>query len=267
MNQSFDGTDLRSVIDYNSLLKIKQGLKSNLGEGVTIAIIDHPISSNIESNIAIQRPLGTLDPQRNFHANFIFGLIAGVRNIIGIANRVRVISLPIFDEDGGGLPNGIENALNFIKDSPGPMIINISDGFNSNFDSIINRFSGNKIIVASAGVNGELEKDPIRYPASLTSAISIGSIDSQSGQLHFNKKVNLLLPDFNFVSFNDVSGYRFNSGDSFATAIVSATIALMISSGSVGFDVPSIIRALQSNAVSAADPSSHLSLNLLNAPV
>jgi hypothetical protein len=263
LDQSFNGTSLSRIINYGQLLNIDQQLKSRGGTGVTIAIVDHPMGSYLQSNVAIQRPIASTDPKANFHANFIFGIIAGINNIIGISTNVKIISLPIFDELGRGLPNGIEKALEYIETSPDPMIVNISDSFHGNYDSNFSALSKNKIVVAAGGMNNDLTSTLI-YPARLPNAISVGAMDANfqpTGSL--DPKLNFILPNFNYVSFKDSGNYYADDGDSFAAAVITSVIALMISSGAVGYDQASIIGKLNSLSTSFPDNTGNVSFNLL----
>jgi len=263
LDDSLSGTSLNRVINYGQLLNIDQGFKRAGGRGVTIAVVDHPMSASLQSNVTIQRPIASGNPRRNFHANFIFGIIAGINNIIGISSQVKVISLPIFDEIGDGLTNGIENALKFIAGNPDPMIVNISAGFEDNFDAMFRNFSSNKIIVAAGGMNDELSNDKLIYPASLPAAIAVGAVEPATTSLRLNPKVDCMLPNFNFVSFKDSGGYFADKGDSFATAVISSVIALLISSGAVGYDRDAIISQLNSMSMPLSSNNTHASFNLL----
>lgn len=266
LKAALTGTALNFPLNYNYFLNQVPSMQNDLGLGVTIAIVDHPISADLKSNIPIDRPLGSNEPEANFHANFIFGLIAGSSDILGVASNVKIVSLPIYDELGFPFDNtGIENVLNFIKQSPEPMIVNISNSFENNFDEILNSFSDNKIIVSSAGVNAQLSGSQIRYPASYKNAIAVGALDVQSNTIQFNNKVNFVLPNFRYVSYNlGLGTYIADSGDSYATAIVSAIIALIIANGNISFNRDDVLKALNSNALSIANVSAFSSLNLLN---
>jgi subtilase family protein len=257
----FDGNTLNEPIDYNFLLNINGSIKQTKGTGITIAIIDHPISSAMRSTVPIQRPLNSKEPLTNFHADFIFGIIAGIDNIIGISNHAQVISLPIYDEHGFLLDGGIENALAFVRDNPAPMIVNISNGFDANFDSFFNSFSRNKIVVSCAGVNEELEANQIRYPARRVDAIAVGAVDSGFTSINFSDKIDFLLPNFNYTSFKTPIDFVSDSGDSYSTAVISSIMALLLSSGVTDFDLDNIKQSLSTVSLTLADVSALSSLN------
>ncbi len=266
INQSFDGNTLQRAIDYGSLINIGSEYKV-AGKEILVAIIDHPVSENIQPGIKIERPLMSVGQPASAHANFILGLIGGIQGVSGVARNVKFVSLPIYDEYGFPIDGGIENALNYVKNSDTPMIVNISNSFGTNYDPIINQFSANKVIVTCAGVNEELNSETSRYPASLSSVISVGAVDRGFPLGGIKRRVDVMLPNFNYVSFSGPGAYTTMKGDSFSTAIVSGVIAQILSSGHADFNLGSIRSRLKSVSLPASDPAAFSSLSLINNPL
>lgn len=262
INKSFDGNTLQRTISYSSLLNIGSEYKI-AGKEIVVAIIDHSISEGIQPGIRIERPLVSIGRPANAHANFILGLIGGIQGILGVAQNVKFVSLPIYDEYGFPIEGGIEKALNYVRNSDNPMIVNISNSFGTNYDAIIDQFSTNKIIVTCSGVNDELTSGAPRYPASRSDVISVGAIDRDFSITGLKRKVDVLLPNFSYVSFDGPGTYSMMKGDSFSTAIVSGVVAQIISSGHSDFNVASIKGSLNSVSLAASDPAAFSTLSLI----
>lgn len=262
LNACFDGQTLKSEINYGALLEIEDAVKMAAGQDVTIGILDHPMSTSIQFNNNVAAPFHVNDPLFNFHANFIAGIIAGTTGVIGIANKCRLVELPIYNARASSSGIDINAVLYFINSYDQPMIINISNKLDAQYNDAIRNFSANKIVVAAAGIDEQLCADVIRDPASLDNVIAVGAITKPLSSLpKISSKVDFVLPNFNFISYGKASNlFAQQRGDSFACAVVSGIIALLISSNKVGFDIVSIKNAL--NEISF--PSSVESLNSLN---
>jgi subtilisin family serine protease len=234
----FNGQKLTGKIDYNFLLNTNSEIKQTNGKGITVAIVDHPISKDkdLKFKNAIVRPIDVDHPASD-HATFIAGLIAGVSDISGIATDVTIVELPIRDENGFPQTDLIKKSIDFINSFNGPMIVNISQQLPNQFKDDITSIK-NKIIVASAGKDNELQNQELIFPALLPNVIAVGCISNDFLNLNstapFNNRLDFVLPDLNYASYsmndNKVSS---DSGDSFASAVVTGTIALLFSAGKI----------------------------------
>ncbi|MDH7464352.1 S8/S53 family peptidase [Chitinophagaceae bacterium 26-R-25] len=265
LNSCFDGQTLKSEINYGALLEMEDAVKLTSGQNVTIGILDHPMSTSIQFNNPVTAPFHVNDPLFNFHANFIAGIIAGTTGVIGFANKCRLVELPIYNARASSSGIDINAVLQFINRDDAPMIVNISNKLDAQFNDTIKNFRPNKIVVAAAGIDEQLCADTIRDPASLENVIAVGAITKPMSNLpKLNSKVDFVLPNFNFVSYSKASNlFAQERGDSFACAVVSGIIALLISSGKVGFDRASIKNALNEIAFPSSVESFN-SLNLIN---
>jgi subtilisin family serine protease len=265
LNSCFDGKTLKSEINYGALLELEDSVKIAGGQNVTIGILDHPMSISIPFNNKVAAPFHVNDPLFNFHANFIAGIIAGTNGVIGFANKCRLLELPIYNARASSSGIDIDAVLQFVNRDDQPMIINISNKLDAQFNDAIKDFKPNKIVVAAAGIDEQLCADVIRDPASLDNVIAIGAITKPLSSLpKLNSKVDFVLPNYNFVSYGKTSGlFAQQRGDSFACAVVSGIIALLISSDKVGFDIAAIKNALSEIAFPSSVESFN-SLNLIN---
>ncbi|MDI3322704.1 S8/S53 family peptidase [Pinibacter sp. MAH-24] len=265
LNSCFDGQTLKSEINYGALLEIEDAVKIAGGQNVTIGILDHPMSTSIQFNNPVSAPFHVNDPLFNFHGNFIAGIIAGTTGIIGFANKCRLVELPVFNARASSGGIDINAVLQFINRDDQPMIVNISNKLDAQYNDTIKNFRPNKIVVAAAGIDEQLSADIIRDPASLDNVIAVGAITKPLSNLpKLNSKVDFVLPNYNFVSYGKTSGlFAQQRGDSFACAVVSGIIALLISSNKVGFDRASIKNALNEIAFPSSVESFN-SLNLIN---
>lgn len=266
LNSAFDGEKLKSPINYSSFLEIGESVKSMAGKDVMIGILDHPISLSINSTNNIMRPFHIGEPLFNFHANFIAGLIGGSNGITGIANKCKLIELPIYNARANSSGIDIEAVLKFANDSADPMIINISNSLDSRYNDIIKNFKQNKIVVACAGIDNELASAKVRDPASQPNVITVGAINTPRGLLPaLNPKIDFVIPNYNYVSFGR-SNEQFakEQGDSFSCAVVTAVIALLISSGKTGYDINTIKNELKKISLPFSDAASFNTFNIIN---
>ncbi|MEI6946856.1 S8/S53 family peptidase [Paraflavisolibacter sp. H34] len=267
VDSKFDGTRLQSPINYNALLNIDNSIKARKGQGVTIAILDHPLSMSIDSTATIIRPFHTQDSLFNYHSNFIAGLIAGTKALTGVASNCKLLELPMFTAEALTDEANLEASLKFIHEQDEPMIINISLGLQSKYNAAIRNFPSNKIVVACAGIDYELTRPITRHPASLPNVITVGAINKRPGLLpSLDPKVDFVLPNFGFISYG-ASDMEFvkEQGDSYSCAVVSAVIALLISSGKAGYELTSIKNALAGISASWSNESAFNTFNLIKA--
>ena len=146
------------------------------------------------------------------------------------------------------------------------MIINISNSLDSRYNDIIKNFKQNKIVVACAGIDNELASAKVRDPASQPNVITVGAINTPRGLLPaLNPKIDFVIPNYNYVSFGR-SNEQFakEQGDSFSCAVVTAVIALLISSGKTGYDINTIKNELKKISLPFSDAASFNTFNIIN---
>jgi len=229
--QDINYPDLVSNLNFN-WLKTK-------GSGVTIALIDTGIIPNGDYYNQIKIEILSSSNTNLSHGNFIGGIISGKKSILGMANSGRLFSIK-YKSDGDPLPTLLENfilALTDVSKLDEPMILNISQGFNSQtlhdhfgdqqqqISTLIKQISSqkNKLIFCAADDNSAI--NDILFPASMDECISIGCIDEFSTDLVIKVKLNLLAPMVTYTSYNNSFDQIQNSGSSFSTALVSSLAA------------------------------------------
>jgi subtilisin family serine protease len=265
INERLDGSVLRSVIDYNLLLDVDTSIKQTKGKGITIGIMDHPISK-ISFKHPVLRPF-SIDHPFSTHATFIAGIIAGNSTVLGISPEVRLVELPIYDENGIPHKEFVKRSLEFVNSVPGPFILNVSQKIPSSFREQV--MGLNKIIVASAGMDDALlNNTDLLFPANLPSVISVGAISSDFHKANktalWNMSLDYVLPNFRYASFSvDENTIETAEGDSFATAVISALVALLFASGRINNDLSNLKEELTKVARSYADSSAFDFLNPL----
>jgi len=210
---------------------------------VTVAMIDTGIISNSDYYNEFRIEILSSNNENLSHGNFVGGIIAGKKSIIGLANSGKLFSIK-YKSDGDPLPVLLENlaqALTDILNIDEPLIINISQGFNSQvlddrFKDQKQHIAGlikqigvqkNKLIFCAADDNSAI--NDILFPASMDECISIGCIDEFSTDLVIKTKLNLLTPMVTYTSFDNSFNQIQNSGSSFSTALVSSLAACFMS--------------------------------------
>jgi hypothetical protein len=235
IDERFDGNNLSEPIDYNLVLNIDEDIKVTNGRGVVIGVLDSPISKQIQFKNQVGRPFN-IDHPADAHGTFISGLLAGSSGICGIAQDVELIELPLRDEFGNQPDSLVTNVFNFLKGTDDFMILNISQRLPTKFSSLFDGLK-NKVIVAAAGMNQDLQSPGLIFPSSLPNVIAVGCLSkSVLGQIPIstlNNKLDFIIPDFSYASFGRSADVRRDSGDSYSCAIISAIIALLMSSGKI----------------------------------
>jgi Subtilase family len=208
------------------------------------------------------------------HGTVVAGIAAGVANndqgIAGIAWRAKIMSLRAIDSQGQGNTYNIARAINYaIKNKAD--IINLSF-VGSKSDPILagaiqRAYESGVIVVAAAGneinfgVNLDQQiKYPICYDFDRNMVLGVGSVDANnkiSTFSNFSKNyIDIMAPGENFYStqvyqpelrdFKNAYGNSW-SGTSFATPLVSGTIAL-IKKIDPNFTIEEIHKLIKENA-------------------
>jgi len=261
INARFDGAGLKEPIDYHLLLNAGEGAKGGKGKNVTVGILDHPIPAAIPFKNPVQRPFSKGIASAN-HGAFIAGLISGLDPIHGIAPECHLLELPLYDADGYVLPEAeLRKVLDHVIAIEKPMLLNVSQGLAGKFKPQLEAITAKHIVIACAGSNAELTGN-IRFPASLTDVIAVGCLGKDFLSHKLDPKVDVVIPDINFVSFGLLPGkFNFNRGDSFSCAIVSAIAALVMSSLPEIVNVNKMRAQIKMISKNFSDPSS---IDLLN---
>ncbi len=218
----------------------------NKGEDITIAILDTGISPTHPefdySNITRINILNgdSIAEDTNGHGSHVAGIIAAQgKKTTGASPMARLLIIKIAETlDGWEIDNvvkGLQHAIDAHVD-----IISISGEFSEleiKLESLkkkIEEATAKGIItIASAGNN--FNDDPVdSYPAAFDECISVGSIKqdgSRADSSSRSTKLDVVAPGEEIFSTWTGEGYKFDSGTSMATPLVSGIVAVLKSYG------------------------------------
>jgi subtilisin family serine protease len=219
------------------------------GTGVGVAVVDTGIAPGItdlfynagkyyvyDKDVEIKDNAG--------HGTFCAALI-GLRNTsgnyIGVAPGCNLFACKISEkrtfENTGSDAHRYADAINWCAKSPDIHVISISwssDISNNDTISLIqgaidNAVTNNKIVVCSIGNSIAYGDTRKYYPACLKNTIGVGMIpDKENGYPCINEFLSLVTNGSQIKSYDQNNEFVADSGSSFATAITSGIIALMI---------------------------------------
>lgn len=189
------------------------------------------------------------------HGTFVAGIISAIHDnniaVKGITDKVKIMPLIVLDAYGYGASDHVAQAINYAIDN-GADVINLSFGGYENNDNlklaILRAYSNDIPIIAAAGNNATdlaMEEDqiyPICYDANWTknALIGVASLNDENQLSDFSNYggncVDICAPGEKIVGivYQDIDDFRLQkltrndfNGTSFATAMVSGTVALM----------------------------------------
>ena len=278
LNQRFDGTNLKSPVDYSALLNVPSSLKANKGKGVTVAIMDFSVPDGLSIKNGVKRyrkdPLPTLD----FHGAFVAGLIAGNKDILGVSQEVQILDLPMYDESGTPSLEMVNAGLDYLKQIEMPVVLNISQDLQvldtSGLPARLSALPHVSIVAAGGLDNLTLSGGKMPYPGSSGLAISIGALSdaliNATPIPSFSRFLDFVFYNFDFVSFNPPTGFQTQfaraHGESFATAVVSGMCALLLSNAGSNMTQKDLKTALTGLAAPFTDKTSFSFLNPIIPP-
>lgn len=257
-NVTSQGLDIKKLIGLN-----KSPFSKASGDNITIAIVDSGLA--LHHDISINKILAFKDfvgnkseiYDDNGHGTFIAGIINANGKLRGIAPDANLVIIKALDSDGTTNLDILERSLDWLIDHKNIYnlsIINISIGIpwngttNFNNDVIMKKLNILKdkgvLTVMSAGNNGP-DKGTVLYPANSPDVITVGYTNpyntyeqtddkvaylSSRGLTNEGHKPDLLAPGVDITSLNyqQKDGYLTESGSSYASAIVSGTLAVLM---------------------------------------
>lgn len=187
--------------------------------------------------------LGTIsaDPADNDnHGTHCAGIIAASGDILGVAAGIDIRILPLKVHGGAKTSGSVANAVKAVKyaEAAGADICNMSWGtsvYSKALETIMQE--SDMLFVVAAGNNGSNNNAAPLYPASydLKNMISVAFV-TQYGELASDSNygvstVDLAAPGQDIYSTVVGGGYRYLSGSSMATPVVSGTAALLYACG------------------------------------
>lgn len=188
--------------------------------------------------------VGTTSPSSSaaFHATFVSGLIAAAGNnavgLAGLSYGARIMPLEALTDDGTGYTDQVAAAVQYAADH-GANVINLSLGSTYD-DAYLHQMVDYAIdkgvtVVAASGNDG---CNCVAYPANYPEVIAVGATDQNDNLASFSNygaNLDVTAPGVNVCSAywtaaNPTNGYSCGgSGTSFATPLVSAAVALIVS--------------------------------------
>ncbi len=218
--------------------------KPNRGKGVTIAILDHPISPklvNPQANIKqidlfgyAKEAIETGNSSSHGHGNAVASiLVANNNKINGIAPSSQLLSIPVFGSEGMAYSFDVAKGIIAAVDN-GAQIISLSLG-NDSESSIIKSavdyaHNAGVVIVASAGNDGT---NQVHYPAASDNVIAVGAVAADSQIANFSNsgsEINLAAPGIGISTFwTEDYGIISFSGTSASAPCVAGVIANILS--------------------------------------
>ncbi|MFF3631013.1 type VII secretion-associated serine protease mycosin [Streptomyces sp. NPDC002164] len=246
---------IRSDQWYLDAMKADQIWKMSTGENITVAVIDSGVNASIPDlqgrvlkglDLAKDSP-GDEQTDYGNHGTGMASIIAGTGNVrggggsFGLAPGAKI--LPIRLRDTAGKVNGATGNKYFNEDLPvairfavdhGAKVINASVGKTAGSqqltDSVKYALNKGALIFAAMG-NDVDEGNPVSYPAATPGVVGVGAIGKDLKRADFSQygpQVDLSAPGVDMVHACDgATGFCKTSGTSDATAIVSASAALI----------------------------------------
>lgn len=246
---------LTNFVDWNRALQnVPEEWRTSEGRGIKIGILDsgiyfdHPdLQGAFTQATVIDRsnsPNGFSDTRG--HGTHCAGIISarskGPVGIRGIAPASELYVAKVNHEDFGPterrVASGIEWAMSQNVDIVN-MSLQVDNPDEPRLKAAIKEASAQGIVlIGSAGENGKLCETLFLFPAMEPECISVGCISREyydSGSMSFNLQLNILLPLVSVWScdIQENGNYMQRDGSSMAAAIVSGTVALLLSSKSI----------------------------------
>lgn len=243
---------------YLDAMKAPEMWQTTKGAGVTVAVIDsgfkldHPdlVGQFLPGKDFSGLP-GGVGEDKSGHGTGMAGLIAGTgkglggKGAYGLAPGVKILPLKIQNNSNGagsGPANSytqISQAIEYAADQ-GAKVINISQaGEASGLSSadistlkaaVAHATSKGSLVIAGAG-NSAQTGNPVMYPAALPTIVAVGATDRNgvvTDESERGSQIDLAAPGKDmYNACTGPSGYCKSHGTSDATAIVSASAALL----------------------------------------
>ena len=226
--------------------------KTSTGKGITVAVIDSGVKANHPDLV------GKVLPGKNFsalsggatsdvdgHGTGMASFIAGTgkgwdgKGMYGLAPDVKILPLRVVGKGSNeavfsvSFAGQLSAAIRYAADSDAK-ILNISMGQvenEPNVRSAVNyAIAKGKLVVAAVGNDGK-SGDPVEYPAAFPGVVGVASDDKNAKigtESEYGPQVAFAAPGEGMHrACTDPSGYCSSSGTSDATAIFSASAALV----------------------------------------
>ncbi|MFK7821512.1 MAG: S8 family serine peptidase [Planctomycetaceae bacterium] len=174
----------------------------------------------------------------HYHGTHVAGTIGAQGDngvgVTGVAWDVQLMALKFLGANGSGSSSGAIAAINYAANN-GADIANNSwggGGFNTSLQNAINNFVDNGgIFTAAAGNHGGNNDEGGFYPANYNNVISVAASTRNDTKAGFSgygvNTVDIAAPGASILSTTPNNNYRYLSGTSMATPIVSGAFAIL----------------------------------------
>ncbi|NUR72270.1 MAG: type VII secretion-associated serine protease mycosin [Hamadaea sp.] len=268
------GPNIRAQQWHLGFLKIAEAQQISQGEGITVAVIDtgvadHPdLSGNVLTGVdVIAGGTGNGRADDDGHGTGMAGIIAahghGTGNrdgALGIAPKAKILPIRMSvgtgskAVEGGDKPvaEGIRWAI-----KNGAKIINISQSV-GDLETLraVNEAQAAGVLIFAAAGNTDAHDTGVQVPARYPWAVAVGGLDKSGNHLSTSitgAEVELTAPAEKIYSDNKGGIWRYGTGTSDSTAIVSG-VAALVWSKFPQLSAAEVLHRLEATATDKGDP-------------
>ena len=199
-----------------------EGVTSDWGNGVTVALMDTPLEG-----------VETDGGETAGHGTAMRSLIAGDAGAArGAAPGVKILGFPVLDAEGKGNSFALAEAIVRAVDQ-GAKVVNMSLGSDGDSplvrDAVQYALTRNVALVAAAG-NDAVNR--VSYPAAYDGVVAVASVDAWGNHLYFSNRgqaLDLAAPGYAVVAAWPGGKNVEVSGTSASTALVTGAVAALLS--------------------------------------
>jgi len=222
-----------ALMDYRRLMGVHSLPR---GEGVRIAILD----SGVPPPQVLGRMFGEMPsddyaeyPDECGHATAIFSILIGGGPIRGLCENSCPVFVKVLDANGRGSVKSVVKGIYKAIDR-GADVINMSLGFVRTEKcpqelriACRTAYDMGKTVICAAGNDG----GAVNWPAALETTICVGATDKNGTKNAFSSvgEVDFVAPGVDLPVFDLNGNLKKVSGTSFATALVTGVVALLVS--------------------------------------
>lgn len=214
-------------------------LLGNTGTGIDIGIIDTGISTShpdlsVKGGVSEVRYTTSYNDD-NGHGSHVAGIIAGLKNSIGIigsAYSANLYSIKVLDRNGSGYLSDVIDGIDWAT-THNMKVVNMSLGCDcpsqAMHDAVNRAYASGMVLVAAAGNSG----GPVIYPAAYPEVIAVGASDSTNTVPYWSSRgpeLDVVAPGVSIYSTYKGNKYTTLSGTSMAAPHVAGTVALLLGS-------------------------------------
>ncbi|MFW9916648.1 MAG: S8 family peptidase [Candidatus Thorarchaeota archaeon] len=210
------------------------------GAGVKIAVLDSGIDYN-HGDLASNYKGGydfvddDSDPKdKNGHGTHVAGIIAARDNeygVIGVAPKASLYAVRVLDAQGDGNMGDVCAGINWaINNNMDIITMSLTGPEHSPTASALQTAYNSGIVCVAA--SGNSDNDEVSFPACLSTVIAVGALeddDTRWDLSNYGTQLELVAPGADIYSAWKGSSFATKSGTSFATPMVTGTIALLLS--------------------------------------